>query len=75
MCAPVHMAAGHFGAATEALQNAYMKAHPGKFATTLISDNTKWKRLKDALLKVIAEAGLEPAVSTILTNKVTSNLN
>ena len=31
MCAPVHMAAGHFGAATEALQKAYMNAHPAKF--------------------------------------------
>jgi hypothetical protein len=36
MCAPVHMAAGRFGAATEALQNAYMKAHSGKFSTSLI---------------------------------------
>ena len=75
MCAPVHMAAGHFGAATEALQKAYMKAHPLKFSTTLNTDKAKWKALKDALLKTIAEAGLEPAVSTILTNKVTSNLN
>ena len=75
VCAPVHMAAGHFGAATEALQNAYMKAHPAKFSRMLIADNTKWKPLKEALLKAIAEAGLEPAVSTILTNKVTSNLN
>jgi hypothetical protein len=75
MCAPVHMAAGHFGAAIEALQNAYMKAHPAKFATTLISDKTKWNPLKDALLKAIAEAGLEPDASTILTNKVASNLN
>jgi hypothetical protein len=75
MCAPVHMAAGHFGAATEALQKAYMKAHPAKFSTTLVTDKAKWKALKGALLKAIAEAGLEPAVSTILTNKVTSNLN
>jgi hypothetical protein len=75
MCAPVHMAAGHFGAATEALQKAYMKAHPAKFSTALITNKVKWKLLKDALLKAIAAAGLEPAVSTILTNKVTSVLN
>jgi hypothetical protein len=74
LCAPVHMAAGHFGAAIEALQSAYMKAHPTKFATTLIPE-TIWNPLKDALLKSIDEAGLEPAVSAILTNKVTSNLN
>ena len=75
MCAPVHMAAAHFGAAIEALQNAYMKAHPAKFAKTLITDKAKWTHLKEAFLKAIAEAGLEPTVSTILTNKVTSNLN
>ncbi len=75
MCAPVHMAAGHFGAAIEALQNAYMKAHPAKLDKTLITDKAKWTPLKETFLKAIAEAGLEPAVSTILTNKVTSNLN
>ena len=75
MCAPVHMAAGHFGAAIEALQNAYMKAHPAKLDKTLITDKAKWAPLKEAFLKAIAEAGLESAVSAILTNKVTSNLN
>lgn len=75
MCAPVHMAAGHFGAALEALQKSYMKAHPANFSTILIPDKTKWKPLKDAFLKAIAEGGLESAVSTILSNKVTSNLN
>lgn len=75
MCAPVHMAAGHFGAAIEALQSAYIKAHPAKLDKTLVTDKAKWIPLKDALLKAITEAGLEPAVSTILTNKVTSNLN
>jgi hypothetical protein len=75
MCAPVHMAAGHFGAAIEALQSAYMMAHPAKLDKTLITDKAKWTPLKEALLKSIAEAELEPAVSTILTNKVTSNLN
>jgi hypothetical protein len=75
MCAPVHMAAGHFGAAIEALQNAFMKAHPAKFDKTLITDKVKWTPLKEAFLKAISEAELEPTVSTILTNKVTSNLN
>ena len=48
MCAPVHMAAGHFGAAIEALQNAYMKAHPAKLDKTLITDKAKWTPLKEA---------------------------
>lgn len=75
MCAPVHMAAGHFGAVTEALQKAYMKAHKGKFSTTLITEKAKWNPLKEAILKSIDEAELEPDVSTILRNKVASNLN
>jgi hypothetical protein len=75
MCAPVHMAAVHFGAALEALQKAYVKAHSAKFDTKLVTDNANWTRLKEAFLNAIAEAGLEPAVSTILNNKVTSNLN
>ncbi|HQT90320.1 MAG TPA: hypothetical protein PK677_17605 [Acidiphilium sp.] len=75
MCAPVHMAAGHFGAAIEALQNAYMKAYPEKFDKILVADKAKWTPLKEAFLKAIAEAGLEPIISTILTNKVASNLN
>ena len=75
MCAPVHMAAGHFGAAIEALQNAYVKAHPAKLNKILIADKAKWTPLKKAFLKAIAEAELEPAVSSILDSKVISNLN
>lgn len=75
MCAPVHMAAGHFGAAIEALQNAYMKAHPKKFSHKLVADKEKWKSLKEALLKTIDKAKLNDTVSTILKNKVKFNLN
>ncbi len=75
MCAPVHMAAAHFGAAIEAVQDAYVKSHPAKFETKLISDKAKWEALSGAFLTAIANAGLDPSISTILTNKVTSNLN
>jgi hypothetical protein len=75
MCAPVHMAAAHFGAAIEAIQNAYVKSHPAKFDTTLITDKAKWKLLREAFLKAIADAGLDASISTILSNKVVSNLN
>jgi hypothetical protein len=42
---------------------------PAKFDTTLITDKAKWKLLRDAFLKAIADAGVEPFVSTILTNR------
>lgn len=75
MCAPVHMAAAHFGAAIEAVQDAYVKSHPAKFETKLISDKAKWEALSGAFLTAIANAELDPSISTILTNKVTSTLN
>jgi hypothetical protein len=75
MCAPVHMAAAHFGAAIEAVKDAYLKSHPAKFQTKLITDKAKWKLLSGAFLTAIADAGLDPTISTILTNRVASNLN
>jgi hypothetical protein len=75
LCAPVHMAAAHFGAAIEAVQDAYVKTHPARFDTKLVTDNTRWAPLSAELLKTIAAAGLDPSISTILSNRVSSNLN
>jgi hypothetical protein len=75
VCAPVHMAAAHFGAAIEAVQVAYVKSHPARFETKLITDKAKWKSLSEELMTAIASAGLDPSVSTILTRRVASNLN
>lgn len=74
MCAPVHMAAVHFGAALEALQKAYMSAHAKKFVRTLIADPV-WKPLQEKFLAIIDDSSLEPELRKILINKVTSNLN
>lgn len=73
-CAPVHMAAAHYGAALEALQSAYMKAHPTKFERVLI-DDVLWKPLKQKLLAALADSGVAPDIREILANKVKSNLN
>ena len=74
-CAPVHMAAVHYGAAIEGLRRSYMDAHPERLNKNLITDGVKWKTLKDSLLKEIDATELESEVKTILTNKVNSNLN
>jgi hypothetical protein len=74
ICAPVHMAAAHFGAAIEAIQDAYVRSHPAKFETKLITDKLQCESLSTAFLTAIDDAGLDPSISTILTNKV-SNLN
>lgn len=75
VCAPVHMAATHFGAAIEALQRAYGKIHPEKYQTNLIGDKNKWKSLRDEICQTIAKAGLEPSVIDIMKRKVESGLN
>jgi len=75
MCAPVHMAAAHFGAAIEAVQDAYVKSHPTKFKTKLITDKAVWKSLSRAFLAAIVDAGLDPCIAKILTRKVENNLN
>jgi hypothetical protein len=74
LCAPIHMAAVHFGAAIELLMNAYVEAHPEKFEKKLLS-NEEWEPLKKALLDAISQAKLDPTKHTIFTNKIQSNLN
>jgi hypothetical protein len=75
MCAPVHMAAGHFGAAIEALQEAYLDSQSGKIERNLVGDKEKWNALIEPFLQAIAEAGLDPSVTDILSRRVKSNLN
>ena len=74
LCAPIHMAAVHFGAAIELLMNAYVEAHPEKFEKKLLS-NREWEPLKRALLSALSEAKLDPSTHTIFANKIQSNLN
>ena len=74
VCAPVHIAAAHFGAAIEGLQSAYVKAHPTKFERNIV-DSARWNPLKAAILKAIGESALDPDAARILDNKVQSNLN
>ena len=70
LCAPVHIAAAHFGAAIEALQDTFVKAHPEKFPTRLIPDDTEWRALQKRLTEAVRSSALEPEVQTIFENKV-----
>lgn len=73
-CAPVHMAAAHFGAVIESLQSAYVESQAGRFQTKIVEDARKWSALRSELLKAISETGLDGPAGTKLRNKV-SNLN
>ena len=75
-CAPVHMAAAHYGAALEGLLSSYMDAYPERLKKALIpKDDAIWENLRKAFQTAIDAVELEPKVSAILTNKVNSNLN
>jgi hypothetical protein len=74
MCAPIHIAAAHFGAAIEALQNAYVAAHLKQFQTKLVIDKRQWQQLQIKLGDVVKAAGLIPETENILTNRI-SGLN
>lgn len=74
VCAPVHMAAAHFGAAIEALQKAYVGSHPGKFRTKIIEDGKRWDALRGELLKAASGAGLDQSAEAMITSKI-FNLN
>ncbi len=74
MCAPVHMAAAHFGAALEALHSAYMNAHATRFSRVLIPA-TEWNSLKARFLAAIDDTELDSSTRGILVNRVKSNLN
>jgi hypothetical protein len=55
VCASGHIAAGHFGAAIEAVQAAYAKSHPNPSRNRLIADSGEARRLREALCKVVVD--------------------
>jgi hypothetical protein len=56
LCATVHIAPVHFGAAIEALQRRYIAAHPVQFRTKLVADKRAWsgfaKEIGDAISRL-----------------------
>lgn len=70
VCAPIHMAAAHFGAAIEALQDAYVKSQGTDFQTKLVSNKKDWQELHSKFVAIVEAAGLPADVQTILVNKI-----
>jgi hypothetical protein len=73
-CAPVHIAAGHFGAAIEGMQAAYAKSHPKPARSKLIANKGKAQALIKAMTKALAGVALDKEALKRLENKIT-NLN
>lgn len=74
LCAPIHIAAAHFGSTIEALQNAYASSNPGSVRTKIISERTSWKGISEALYRVIETSNANVEDKKILYSKI-SNLN
>jgi hypothetical protein len=70
VCAPLHMKAAHFGSAIEAVQAAYMKAHPNSGRTKLIADATLAKLVAKRLKDSIADLEFDSAVAKALDDKL-----
>lgn len=73
-CAPVHMAAGHYGAAIEALRTAYAKSHPNPARGRIIQDKAKAQKAVRGMTDALAGLELDEETHQRLLNKV-SNLN
>ena len=71
--ATVHIAPAHFGAAIEALLDAYAEAHPKTISTTVLP-RSHWKPLKDEIERLISEAAI-PDGSRAVLNGGLHNLN
>jgi hypothetical protein len=69
-----HFAPAHFGAAIEALQNAYIKLNPGKVSTSLLP-RAEWKDLRAKIVDVIETAPIDHDAKAALTRKVLDNMN
>ncbi len=68
-----HIAPVHYGAAIEALQNAYIKSNENKFNRKLL-DGESWSSIKKQVEEIIDKSTTEKNLRYILKNKI-SNLN
>jgi hypothetical protein len=64
-----HIAPAHFGAAIEALQNAYIKSHPGVVAETW-APRTVWKKLRTNMAAAIDDAEISDQAKAALKVKL-----
>ncbi len=71
VCAPVHIAAVHFGACIESLQKSYIENN-GKIFSSALIERTKWKAFRKEALNALINLRLEETVKKALENKINS---
>jgi hypothetical protein len=71
--APPHIAPAHFGGAIEALQDSYIKLHPGKIAEDILA-RKDWRALRKNIIALIDGAAIPEEAKEALTKNL-SNVN
>ncbi len=71
ICAPVHVAAIHFGSCIESLQKSYIAANTKLFQTKLIK-RKEWTKFREGALELVQKLDLEPTEQKVLQNKINS---
>jgi hypothetical protein len=74
LCATMHIAAAHFGAAIEALQRNYVKAHHESFKTALVSERAAWRSFSCEIRQAINKLTIPDEDKQILLDRI-GNLN
>ena len=71
ICAPVHIAAVHFGACIESLQKSFISSNGKLFSTSLI-EKSDWKPFKTDIQEILKNMDIGEAEKKVLENKVNS---
>ncbi len=71
VCAPIHIAAVHYGASIEALQNSYIAHHGKNFKTSLI-EKQEWWQFREESLKIVSNLNIDENEKRVLENKINS---
>ncbi|MGO9016175.1 MAG: hypothetical protein ACLQF0_14495 [Dissulfurispiraceae bacterium] len=69
--APIHIAAVHFGATFEAIQNAFVAANGSLFKTSVL-EKTAWESLQKDILEVVRSKSINGDLLKIINNKIAS---
>jgi hypothetical protein len=72
LCATMHIAAAHFGAAIEALIRNFVEARSTEFETKLVPDHDEWRSLCKEIQQVITRLAVPDETKRILISKLGS---
>jgi hypothetical protein len=72
--APPHIAPAHFGATIEALQDSYIRLHPGRFSDEILP-RREWRALRKNVIALIDEAAISDDAKAAFKRNVQETMN